>query len=39
MVYNRIRTDTLKLINIGCAGEVFHDDAIIFTWAEPYVTG
>ena len=37
-VYNRMRTDTLTLIHIGRAREVFHDEVIFFTWDSPYVT-
>ena len=29
-VYNWMRTDILRLINIGCAREVFHDDFNFF---------
>ena len=37
-VYDRIRTDTLTLIHIGRASEVFHDEVIFFVWAAPHVT-
>ena len=37
-VYNRIRTDTMTLINIGRAREVFHGGVIFFTRDATYVT-
>ena len=37
-VYNWIRTETLTLIHIGRASEVFHDEVIFFVWAAPHVT-
>ena len=36
-VYNRIRVETLALINIGRAHEIFNDDVIFFTRSAPYV--
>ena len=36
-LYNHIRTDTLTLIHIGHAREVFHDEVIFFTWSAPQV--
>ena len=37
-VCNQIRTETLTLIHIGRAREVFHDNVIFFTWNLTYVT-
>ena len=37
-VYNQIHMQTLTLIRIGRACEVFHNNLIFFTPAKPYVT-
>ena len=35
-VYNSIRTSNLMLAHIGCEGELFHDNVILFTVATPF---
>ena len=37
-VYNRMITETLTLIHLGCTREVFHDYVIFFTRDAPQVT-
>ena len=37
-VYNQMRKETLMLIHIGRANEVFHDKVILFTWAATQLT-
>ena len=35
-IHNRVCMETLTLIHIGCAREVFHDNENFFTWDAPF---